>query len=77
MARTRRLSLKAALLNERLNISQAMLERDIGSERVNVLVDEFKAVAAADPSLWTEMWRQALPYQWIYDLLNHQNKTHH
>ena len=58
---------EARFLNRMLNLSQQMLERDIGPERVNALADAFKAAAVDDPSLWDELYQQPHPYQWLAD----------
>lgn len=48
-------------------MSQAMMEQTLGSERVNAIAETFKVAAAADASLWGELYQQPHPYQWLCD----------
>jgi hypothetical protein len=55
-------------LNERLNISEIELQRQIGRRALNRLVKDFKAEAAAKPRLrlWDRIQLQPDPYAWVY-----------
>ena len=53
------------LVNERLNISQALLTDKIGEAKVQEYVADFKAFAEQDPTLWPKLYQQAMPYQWM------------
>ena len=53
------------LVNERLNISQALLTDKIGEAKVQEYVNDFKAFAEQDPTLWPKLYQQAMPYQWM------------
>jgi hypothetical protein len=52
------------LINERLNQSELMARRDLGSERVDALVAEFRAEAAQDATLFDKLYQQPDPYGW-------------
>lgn len=54
-----------AILNERLNNSEAHLRDKLGDEKVNAYVAEFQQAAQADPSLWGKLYSQASPYSWM------------
>lgn len=53
------------LVNERLNISQALLTDKIGEEKVQQYVNDFKAFAEQDETLYKQLYNQAMPYQWM------------
>lgn len=53
------------LLNERLNMSEAMLRDKIGDEKVTEYVNEFRQFASKDPTLWPKLYQQPTPYQWL------------
>jgi hypothetical protein len=53
------------MLNERLNMSEAMLRDKIGGEAVDTYISDFKSHAEQDPSLWGKLYAQATPYQWL------------
>lgn len=53
------------MVNERLNMSQALLTDKIGEEKVQQYVDDFKAFAEHDPTLYPKLYQQAMPYQWM------------
>jgi hypothetical protein len=54
-----------ALLNERLNISEAMISEKIGPEELGKYVGEFKEAAAKDQTLWGKLYSQPSPYAWM------------
>jgi hypothetical protein len=54
-----------ALLNERLNISEAMISERIGAEELGKYVGEFKEAAQKDPTLWGKLYSQPSPYAWM------------
>jgi hypothetical protein len=54
-----------ALLNERLNISEAMISEKIGPEELGKYVGEFKEAAQKDPTLWGKLYSQPSPYAWM------------
>ena len=56
---------QATLLNERLNMSQMMLTKELGAEKVEAAVAEFKQHAQADPRLYTQLYQQPDPYGWM------------
>ena len=56
---------QAALLNDRLNLSEYMLREKIGSEKVDEYVKDFQQHAERDPSLWPKLYSQPTPYQWL------------
>jgi hypothetical protein len=53
------------MLNERLNMSQLILEKEIGTEAVDQLVNGFKAEADKDPSLYQKMYANLHPYAFV------------
>lgn len=55
---------KRAELNERLNISEGSLRKEIGNKRVDALIADFNAAAAKDPSLGLKLSVQRDPYRW-------------
>ena len=56
---------QAALLNERLNNSEMMLADKIGAEKLSEYVNEFRALANADPTLFGKLYSQPHPYAWL------------
>jgi hypothetical protein len=64
-----------ALLNERLNFSEAQISDKIGAEELGKYVGEFKEAANRDPTLWGKLYSQPNPYAWMtkhMDLLRQQ-----
>jgi hypothetical protein len=53
------------LLNERLNMSEAVVSERIGAEDLGKYVAEFKAAAEKEPSLWGKLYAQPNPYGWM------------
>lgn len=53
------------MLNERLNISEMQLRRDLGPEKVDEAVAEFKQAAAKNPNLMPQLYQQPDPYAWM------------
>lgn len=53
------------MLNERLNMSEMQLRREIGAEAVDAAINEFKEAAAKDPSLFPKLYQQPDPYGWL------------
>jgi hypothetical protein len=56
---------QAALLNERLNMSERMVRKEIGKEKLNEYVNEFRNLANADPTLFGKLYAQPDPYDWL------------
>jgi hypothetical protein len=54
-----------ALLNERLNFSEAQISDKIGVEELRKYVGEFKEAANRDPTLWGKLYSQPNPYAWM------------
>jgi hypothetical protein len=57
--------IQGVLLNERLNMSEMMLRKELGAEKVDAAIAEFKQHAAADPRLYTQLYQQTDPYGWM------------
>jgi len=56
---------QAALLNERLNNSEMMLREKIGDQKLSEYVEEFRGMAEADPTLFSKLYSQPHPYNWL------------
>ena len=52
-------------LIERLNISEMQLRREIGPEKVDAAIAEFKQAAAQNPALIPALYQQPDPYAWM------------
>jgi hypothetical protein len=52
-------------LNDRLNLSEMMLRKEIGAEAVSALVADFKQAAAQNPMLERQLQQQVHPYEWV------------
>jgi hypothetical protein len=55
------------LLNDLLNLSEAVLVKKIGRSAVTRLVKAFKAEAATKPELWEQLYKAPHPYEWLYE----------
>jgi hypothetical protein len=53
------------LLNERLNVSELLLRKELGAEKVDAAIAEFKQHAERDPRLYTQLYQQTDPYGWM------------
>lgn len=53
------------MLNERLNMSEMLMRSQIGDDKVDAAVAEFKTAAEADPTLYGKLYQQANPYGWM------------
>jgi hypothetical protein len=53
------------MLNERLNMSEAVVTERIGKDDLDKYVQDFKAHAEKDPTLWGKLYSQASPYAWM------------
>lgn len=53
------------LLNERLNMSEAMLRDKLGDQEVDAYIAEFQEMAKADPALFAKAHAQRNPYGWV------------
>ena len=62
----------AALLNERLNISEMLARDKLGDEKVDLAVGEFEAASRADPTLVQRAFAQRSPYHWIVQEMERQ-----
>ena len=74
--RRQRIADNQAALNKWLNLSQAYLVNEIGEQRVNALIAEFKRVAGGDRSLWTKFYSADDPYRWLYDSFRLDQRLH-
>jgi hypothetical protein len=52
--------------NDKLDLSEAMLRRQLGDEAVEALQQEFKAAAQTDRSLWDKLYAAPDPYAWAH-----------
>jgi len=57
--------LQGALLNERLNVSELLLRKELGAEKVDAAIAEFKQHAERDPRLYSQLYQQTDPYGWM------------
>lgn len=53
------------MLNERLNMSEMQLRRELGPEAVDAAITEFKQAAAKNPALMPALYQQPDPYAWM------------
>jgi hypothetical protein len=53
------------MLNERLNMSEAVVTERIGKADLDKYVADFKVHAEKDPALWGKLYSQASPYAWM------------
>ncbi len=53
------------VLNERLNTSELLARQAHGAETVDKAIEEFKAAAQADPSLFPKLYGSPHPYDWM------------
>jgi len=56
--------IQGVVLNERLNVSELLLRKELGAEKVDALIAEFKQAAQYDPSLFQKLYAQPDPYGW-------------
>jgi hypothetical protein len=54
-----------ALLNERLNHSEALVRERIGAEELAQYIADFKSAAEQEPTLWGKLYSQPSPYAWM------------
>lgn len=52
-------------LNDRLNVSQAILTKRIGSRAVNQLILTFRIAAEGNQKLWNQLHAEPDPYAWL------------
>jgi hypothetical protein len=52
------------MVNERLNLSEMLVTKELGAEKVAEISGEFKEAAKADPSLFQKLYAQPHPYEW-------------
>jgi len=62
----------AALLNERLNISEMLARDKLGDDKVDLAVREFETASKADPTLVQRAFAQRSPYHWIVQEMERQ-----
>jgi len=55
---------RGAMLNERLNVSEMLIRKELGAEKVDSLIAEFKQAAQTDPSLFQKLYSQPHPFEW-------------
>lgn len=53
------------MLNERLNMSEMQLRRELGPEAVDAAITEFKQAMAKNPGLQAQLYQQPDPYAWM------------
>ncbi len=53
------------LFNQRLNASEKLLRKELGDERVNAIIEKFKAMAEINPLLQAELAAEPHPYEWV------------
>jgi hypothetical protein len=63
-----------ALLNERLNHSEALVRERISEEDLAKYVGEFKAAAEKEPTLWGKLYAQPSPYAWMTKTIDTMRK---
>jgi len=54
------------MLNERLNTSEMMLRRELGTEKVDAAIAEFKDAIKENPGLQQQLYGQPHPYEWMH-----------
>lgn len=54
------------MLNERLNTSEMMLRRELGTEKVDAAIAEFKEAMKENPGLQQQLYGQPHPYEWMH-----------
>jgi len=57
-------------VNDKLDMSEAMLRQQIGDEAVDQMQQEFKREAEADKTLWGKLYAQPHPYAWAHKQMN-------
>lgn len=57
--------IQSVMLNERLNTSELLLRKELGAEKVEAAIAEFKQAAEADPTLYGKLYQQNDPYGWM------------
>lgn len=67
-----RTQIEQKMLNDRLNMSEAMLRKEIGPDKVDAYVKDFQQFAQRDPSLWGKLYAQANPYSWLQTEIDRQ-----
>lgn len=53
-------------ISTKLDVSEMMLRKEIGSEKVDALIAEFKEAAKEDPALFGRLYAQQHPYEWAH-----------
>lgn len=53
-------------ISTKLDMSEMMLRKEIGGEKVDALIAEFKEAAKEDPALFTRLYAQQHPYEWAH-----------
>jgi hypothetical protein len=53
------------ILNERLNSSERQARQELGADKVDAMIAEFKSAAEADPALYGKLYTQPHPYGWL------------
>ena len=54
------------MVSNKLDVSEMMLRSAIGAEAVDSVIAEFKEAAAANPSLYQQLYSQPHPYDWAH-----------
>lgn len=66
-ARWQQAQIQAVIRNERFNVSEAVLRRQLGSEEVDAKIAIFKKAAETNPVLQAQLEHQPDPYGWAYE----------
>jgi hypothetical protein len=53
-----------AEINQRLNFSEMLVTKELGTEKVAALIADFKEAAQANPQLTAQLYSQPHPYEW-------------
>jgi hypothetical protein len=56
---------KSRLLNDKLNVSEAVARLAYGDKKVAARVRSFRKRAKANPDLWIQLYSETSPYLWL------------
>jgi hypothetical protein len=57
--------IQSVMLNERLNTSELLLRKELGSDKVDAAIADFKQAADTDQTLYGKLYAQPDPYGWM------------
>lgn len=66
---------ESRLVNDRLNMSQALAEREFGKDKVAEKVTAFKELASQNPELRNRVFSSALPYHELVAIVDKHNEV--